>query len=108
MARARWPADPPLEVPKLISSSRSYGFLCRTSATSLILAGSGPPGVPRSAASTFVMRTNVAAMHQEKVTFMNPMILTLVGFDRLFLEYHAPLRDLFLQVSRHLLGCTGD
>src|SRR5262249_48047781 len=33
---------------------------------------------------------------------------SLVGFDPLLLEHHAPLRDFFLQVSGHLLGCAGD
>ena len=43
MASARWPAEPPLEVPKLISSSMSYGSCRRKLAISSTLAGSGPP-----------------------------------------------------------------
>src|SRR5690349_19769016 len=70
MASARWPADPPFEVPKLIKSSRSYGSSRRTSATFWRLAGTGPPGVAKSAAPAFATRTNAAAMHQESSRLM--------------------------------------
>lgn len=64
MARARWPAEPPLEVPKLISSSRSYGSCRRTLTASSTLAGPGPPLLPKSPAAACAANTSATTGHQ--------------------------------------------
>ena len=64
MARARWPAEPPLEVPKLISSSMSYGSCRRTFAIASMLAGAGPPGPPKSAACANGVNVSTVTRHQ--------------------------------------------
>src|SRR5512137_1052555 len=64
MASARWPAEPPLEVPKLISNSRSYGSCRRTPAISSTLTGCGPPGVAKPAPGASAASASAASAHQ--------------------------------------------
>src|SRR5206468_12163580 len=72
MDRATWPAEPPLEVPKLISNSMSYGSCRRTSATSSMLAGFDPPLVPKSSVAGFAANMSAVNMYQTVVLILSP------------------------------------